>query len=60
MIREDSIEILKKQEGLLIRPTYRKIPGHPIVIDKQILPEIMSYRGNEGMRGAIKSCSVNM
>ena len=60
LIREDSIEILKQQEGLLIRPTYRKIPGHPIVIDKQILPEIMNYHGNEGMRGAIKSCSVKI
>ena len=60
LIREDSIEVLKKQEGLLVRPTFRKIPGHPIVIDRKILPEILNYRGNEGMRGAIRSCSVNI
>lgn len=58
LIRDDTISRLQEQEGLLIRPVFHKIPGHPIVIDQTILPYIMEYNGPEGLRGAIRTCGV--
>ena len=39
----------------VIVPVYDGKGGHPVLIDTKILPDILSYSGDRGMRGAIAS-----
>lgn len=58
LIRDDTLQMLKRPDERITAPVYHKIPGHPIVLDQSVLPAIMNYRGQEGLQGAIKACGV--
>lgn len=41
-----------KRTGAVI-PTYQGKHGHPLLVHREIIPEILAYSGTGGMRGAI-------
>lgn len=42
-------------EGRIVRPVYHGRPGHPVVLDAELIPEICAYTGERGFRGAMES-----
>jgi len=43
---------LLEAEGEMITPSFNKKGGHPVVISSSIIPELLAYSGEEGLRGA--------
>ena len=55
-----SPETLKKMEATnasMVRPIYKGKSGHPVLIASSIVPQILSYKGKGGLRGAMESVS---
>lgn len=51
--------ILKMQESRysIVRPVYDKKPGHPVMLSKKLVPDLLCYHGKNGLKGAIESFS---
>jgi len=49
----ETLHLLLQQEGKIIKPIYKGRGGHPLLIVEKLIPALTSYRGNEGMRGAL-------
>lgn len=49
---------LIQAEGDIIAPSYQGRGGHPVVLSDRVLPQILSYQGGNGLRGAMAACSV--
>lgn len=58
--RIDTVTEIKKTEGSLVVPSYKGRTGHPICMDTSIIDDILSYKGENGLRGAIKSVGVKI
>ena len=57
-----TVETIKKIQSIekeIVSPTYNGKSGHPLLIDTEIIEDILSYKGNDGMRGAIKNKNFN-
>lgn len=57
-----TVETIKKIQSIekeIVSPTYSGKTGHPLLINTEIIEEILNYKGNGGMRGAIKSKAFN-
>ena len=50
-------ELLAHKEPLIF-PSYQMRKGHPVSIDASFLPDIISYKGEGGLRGALASLPV--
>lgn len=50
-----TVRKLLKQEGEIIIPVCKNETGHPIRIDSSLIPRILEYQGNYGLRGALDS-----
>jgi molybdate transport repressor ModE-like protein len=55
MFTPDTLIKLKDTEGDIITPSYRRRGGHPVLLSKEIIPDILAYDGGGGLRGAIQS-----
>ena len=55
---DKTVDQLLKQEGKLVIPVCRNETGHPICIDCSLLPQILAYQGDHGLRGALDSLDV--
>lgn len=60
LVRRDTIQILKAGTGAFVRPVCHKKSGHPVVIDAAQIPFIIGYRGEGGLRGAIRSLDIQV
>lgn len=49
-----SIRKLLSSSSELSCPSYQGIPGHPLLISSEIIPVLLSYKGNGGLIGAIE------
>jgi molybdate transport repressor ModE-like protein len=58
MYNSDTIKKLIEKDKKLIIPSYKGSAGHPILLDSSLIPEIIKYNGNCGMRGAIKELGI--
>lgn len=55
---DETVEkVLSRKAGIVI-PRCAGKGGHPIVIDSSLIPSILTYRGEEGLRGALKATGV--
>lgn len=54
----DTVKELLKQEGKIVFPVCQKKIGHPIRIDADLVPEILEYQGDRGLKGALDSLGV--
>ncbi len=49
----ETLRALLEVQGDIVTPCYCGKGGHPIVLANRIIPDILSYRGNGGLRGAL-------
>ena len=54
----DTVSRLLRSEEELVRPLYEGIPGSPVLIGSEYFDILLSYEGNEGMRGAFKEHGI--
>lgn len=52
---EKTVALLLAQQGDIIQPVYQKRGGHPILIQSALIPAILSYQGQGGLKGALSS-----
>lgn len=57
----DTIRQLAGTRNLVTIPMNRGISGHPLFIDADVIPSILSYQGPHGLSGAVKNldCEIN-
>ena len=58
MFTPSTLSRLIKKEGDVVAPSYYGKGGHPVLLSDRIIPELMTYNGTDGLRGAIESCSA--
>lgn len=58
MFTPGTIEIMLNHNEKIISPSYNGKSGHPILIDSKLIPDILEYDGNMGMRGAIQKIGI--
>ena len=55
MVSPETLAALDAADGDVITPSYHGHGGHPVAIADRVIPEILSYDGNEGLRGAVRT-----
>lgn len=58
LVSVSTVRSLIKDERPLLFPSYQYHRGHPAAIDRRLLPEIIAYSGDNGLRGAFTSLSA--
>lgn len=56
MFSAQTLRTLLASEAGIVTPTYSDRGGHPIVLRSDIIPQILSYNGPDGLRGAVRLC----
>ena len=54
----ETVERLLKEQGSLVLPVCSGKTGHPIRISSSLIPQIMAYKGNSGLEGALKALDI--
>ena len=47
------VEMRKYHDDIVV-PSYKKKAGHPVLISNEMIPDILAYDGENGLRGAIE------
>ena len=55
MFTPDTLQTLLGTEGEVVVPSWQGRGGHPIVLSDALIPEVLSYDGENGLRGALES-----
>ena len=58
MFTSRTIENMLNYNEKVVSPSYNGKSGHPILIASELIPEILEYDGDMGMRGAIQKIGV--
>jgi molybdate transport repressor ModE-like protein len=58
MFTPETIENMLVYNEKVVSPSYNGKSGHPILISSELIPEILEYDGDMGMRGAIQKIGV--
>ena len=45
-------------EGDIVTPSYEGRGGHPVLVSCDVIPQLLSYQGSNGLRGAIAACDA--
>ena len=54
MFLPDTVEKMLETEGQIVCPVFGGRRGHPVMLSSQVLENLMAYRGDRGLRGAIR------
>lgn len=54
----DTVKELLEQDGKIVFPICQKKIGHPIRIDADLIPSILEYQGDRGLKGALDSLGI--
>ena len=55
---EQTVKSLLDQQGEIVIPKYHGRRGHPVRFDARLIPSILKYRGERGLKGALDSLGV--
>ena len=55
MFTPDTLQTLLDTAGEIVVPSWQGRGGHPIVLSDGVIPEILDYAGDHGLRGALES-----
>lgn len=55
LLKTDTIYKILNQKGIAISPVYEGKTGHPLNLHKSLIPQLLNYHGEEGMRGFLHS-----
>ncbi len=58
MFSPETLRLMLEEEGDIVTPSYKGKGGHPIMIASEAFSEIIEYRGENGLRGAVKSMGL--
>ena len=58
MFSPETIQRMMECGEKLLSPSYHGKAGHPLLISSELIPRILKYDGNMGMRGAIRNIGV--
>ena len=58
MFTPDTIQRMMECSERLLSPSYQGKVGHPLLLSSELIPGILKYEGNMGMRGAIQELGV--
>ena len=56
MVSPATLAALMDTEGDIVAPSCEGKGGHPVILSERVLPRILSYRGENGLRGAFAAC----
>lgn len=59
MLLTETIKKIMDSTSKAACPVYEGRRGHPVMINKELIPVILSYRGNRGLRGALREKEVD-
>lgn len=57
-ILPETVSLVMETDAAMVRTLYHGEPGHPIIIQGELLDRICSYTGNRGLRGAMEEAGV--
>lgn len=57
MFIASTLKSMIQYKNSIVIPQYQGKNGHPLLLDSKIISDILSYQGEEGMRGAMKNCN---
>lgn len=57
MFTPATLQALIRTKGDITAPSYQGKGGHPVLISNEIIPQILEYSGNNGLRGALDACT---
>lgn len=58
MFKPETIQRMVECGAKVISPSYHGKTGHPLLISSELIPKILKYEGNMGMRGAIENIGI--
>lgn len=58
MFSPETIQRMMECGEKLLSPSYHGKAGHPLLVSCELIPRILEYEGNMGMRGAIRNIGV--
>lgn len=58
MFSPETIQRMIESGKKLLSPSYHGKTGHPLLISSELIPRILKYDGNMGMRGAIQNIGI--
>ncbi len=56
---EQTMRMLLNQTGKVVFPCYKGRGGHPVCFEAALVPSILAYQGDGGLRGALDSLGVD-
>lgn len=59
MLLPETIQKIMDCSGAASCPVYEGRRGHPVMIDKTLIPTLLSYRGERGLGGALRQAGIN-
>ena len=59
MFAKETVEQLLKNPAQIVIPSVDYHAGHPILLDTSLVPKILKYQGEGGLRGAIRSLQIS-
>lgn len=58
ILLSETLGRMLSQSAPCVRPVFEGHRGHPILLRKELFPEILTYTGENGLRGALRQPSV--
>lgn len=58
MFTPETIQRMMECGEKVISPSYQGKSGHPLLLASELMPQILAYEGNMGMRGAIQHMGI--
>ena len=58
MFTENTVGRLMEETAPLVMPVSAGRTGHPILMDRSLIPQILGYRGEGGLKGALAALTV--
>lgn len=55
MFSPSTLKLLMDTKGDMVTPSYNGTGGHPVIISSSIIPEVLEYSGDNGLRGAAEA-----
>lgn len=56
MVSPGTLGALIAAQGQIVAPSYRGRGGHPVILADEVLPQLLAYQGENGLRGAFAAC----
>lgn len=60
LVSPETIRLLIRSPGKFVAPVYRNCSGHPVIIDADLVPRLLSYPGDGGLRGAVRAYGIEI